>query len=78
MPALCFACEHLTLQVERTTGIQTASRCAAYPDRIPMQILDGAGHSVPRGDEVDGLIFSQAGSEEAREAFHWWQKTFVS
>jgi hypothetical protein len=58
-PAQCMAC------ARRTTG----SMCEACPAGIPAEIgMRGDDHRRPRGDEVDGLVFEQADTDEAR----WW------
>lgn len=58
-------------------GTVVASRCAAYPSGIPLEVLDGADHRTARGDEVDGITFDQADTDEARNAFGWWEKVFA-
>lgn len=47
------------------------AKCAAYPEGIPESIIrDALPHDEPRGDEVDGLVFTvdpeRITQEEAR------------
>lgn len=68
VPVLCAACA-------RVTG---ANSCQAFPDRIPRAIsLGGDDHRRARGDEVDGLVFEQADTDEARRWFAGWERLFA-
>lgn len=78
VPAQCFACTRLRPSSDPDTGTPTAGVCAAYPEGIPLDILLGADHRTARGDERDGLTFEQAGTDEARDAFRWWEKTYTA
>lgn len=72
-PIQCLACTRLDPATEQPT------RCTAFPDGIPPEIgIYAADHRKPIGGERDGLLFEQAGSDEARDAFTWWQRTFGS
>ncbi len=48
LPPICTVCSHWRGESES---------CAAYPDGVPSDILLGADHRSPRGDEVDGTTF---------------------
>lgn len=75
LPAQCFACKRL--RPSSAGGTATVSTCDAYPDEIPFAIAAGADHREARGDERDGLTFEQAASDDARNAFRWWEKVFT-
>lgn len=66
-PTQCIACTRLH---HETPEIAT---CDAYPAGIPADILAGAAHTTPRGDEVGGRTFRQADTEGARIAMDAWR-----
>jgi hypothetical protein len=77
LPVQCFACAHLDRSAADPGGAAVPSRCVAYPTGIPDEIaMYGADHRVARGDETNGVVFAQAPSDDARDAFGWWQHTF--
>jgi hypothetical protein len=66
-PIQCLACvrlRHDTAEVES---------CDAYPAGIPRDILEGAAHNEPRGDEVKGRVFRPADTQGARIALTVWK-----
>lgn len=65
LPVQCLACARLL----------AGSTCEAYPAGIPAEIgMRGDDHRTPRGDEVDGLVFKQADTDEARRWFASWER----
>lgn len=75
LPAQCFACTRL--RPSSANGTPTVSTCDAYPDEIPFAIAAGGDHRRARGDERDGRTFKQADSDDARNAFSWWERVFT-
>ena len=71
-PIICTGCSRL--DVERSSSVATPGFCTAYPNGIPMDILDGADHRKPRGDEADGLIFDKRDDPAADIALEAWQR----
>lgn len=66
-PVQCLACKRLR---HDTADIE---RCDAYPAGIPRDILGGAAHNEPRGDEVGGRVFKMAGTPGAQVALEAWE-----
>jgi hypothetical protein len=46
--------------------------CDAYPDGIPVEILQGADHRTARRNERGGLTFDRAAGSDADRAWQWW------
>lgn len=75
LPSLCLGCAHRLPDRDSATGTELPQRCAAYPSHIPADIIDGADHRRPRGDEHNGLTYEPM-SDTARAAFYFdaWQR----
>jgi hypothetical protein len=73
LPVQCLACARRS-PTESPTDTSTAVICEAYPGGIPDEILFGADHRTPRGDERDGLLFERAEGPEADRAWVWWER----
>lgn len=78
-PAQCYGCARLDRSVRTSTGVVAAARCEAYPQGIPEEIgMFGADHRTAMGGETGGLLYAALDTEQGREAFGWWQRTFNS